>query len=444
MDNVAHKNAESVPCEQSVAPQAEAGIGGRLLLVDDDELLHEFVGAVLEENGHEVVSLRDPTRTLEILDSGRIDLVLLDVNMPDMDGFTVLEAIRTAYPRATLPVIMLTGADGSEDVIRAFRLGANDYATKSPELDVLLQRVRVHLGLSRCASLRVGPYRLVRKVGAGSMGIVHEARRLDDDARVALKILPRSLAVDEAYVRRFLREASLASRVEHRNVVRVLGTGRFGESYYIVMELIEGTDLQAALEGRPLDPALAIELVREVAEGCRALNEAGIIHRDVKPQNIILSTSGEVKITDFGIAHDEVGSRHTAPGMSVGSPAYAAPEQLAGLTDYRSDIYSIGATLYYLVTGCSPYPQGSVADLCQAKARRAADPRKLGLALPRFVVRLIEKMMAPKIRNRFQSYEELHEALDKAARRLPEPRDELRRFVAARASVPMSSREGSV
>lgn len=198
---------------------------------------------------------------------------------------------------------------------------------------------------------------LEERIGRGGMGTVYRARRKADRRLVAIKVLSPFMAAEDAVVARFTREARAASRIRHPNVVRVLGTAMEDGVHFTVMDYVDGENLAEVLkrEGR-LPAGRAVFIAGEVAKGLAALHAEGIIHRDVKPSNILVGTDGSVRVTDFGIARDVFElQRLTAPGDLLGTLGFAAPEQLQRSEgDARADLYSLGATLHFMLSGVRP------------------------------------------------------------------------------------------
>ena len=201
---------------------------------------------------------------------------------------------------------------------------------------------------------RIGDYELRRELGRGGMGVVYEAHEVTLDRTVALKILPRKFSSDPAYVARFLNEARAAARLDHPNIVMVHVVGEAAGRRFIAMELVRGAPLSSQIRAEQPLPALkALSLVRQVAAALSAAHAHGVIHRDIKPQNIMVDTEGRVKVLDFGLAklHGSTAAL-TATGASLGTPRYMAPEQIQGRpADARTDIYSLGIVLFELLAG---------------------------------------------------------------------------------------------
>lgn len=210
-----------------------------------------------------------------------------------------------------------------------------------------------------------GRYELVRPLGHGAMATVDLARDVELDRPVALKRLAENLARDEDLQRRFLREARLAARLAHPNVVRVFDVGEDDGRPFIAMEYVEGETLAELVAQRaPLPAAEAARLGTQMCAGLAAAHAAGLVHRDVKPQNLLLSTDGVLKLGDFGIAAGHDGTRLTLAGTVLGTAGYLAPEQARGEeVTAAADIYAVGAVLYELLTGEPSRTAGSLAEL---------------------------------------------------------------------------------
>ncbi|MBI5511804.1 MAG: protein kinase [Deltaproteobacteria bacterium] len=380
-----------------------------VLVVDDDAAIRTLVARRLEHAGYRTMVADNGDKALATLKQEIVDLVVLDVMMPGLDGYQVLEQVRARHTSTSLPVIMLTARDKGDDVVRALRLGANDYAIKPVDFAVLLKRMQVHLALRGGRSHSVGAYRLSKRIGAGGMGVVYAAVDTRTDRHVALKVLPRSLTIDESYVRRFMREAALAERVDHPNVVRLLDAGHDGETYYIAMELVEGKNLGELVVSTPLPVRKALAIALQMVAGLSSLKAAGVLHRDIKPENVIVSQTGVAKITDFGIARDAVAAgRMTESGVGVGSVMYASPEQIQGRGDYRSDLYSLGCTLFFMLTAKDPFPTDQpVATVFERKGQRPPKVRALLRTIPVAVEQLVARLMEPDPDRRFQRYEDI-------------------------------------
>jgi eukaryotic-like serine/threonine-protein kinase len=208
----------------------------------------------------------------------------------------------------------------------------------------------------------LGRYHVEDVLGGGGMALVYRARDEELDRPVAIKLLADNLAADEAFRKRFLREARLAAQLAHPNVVQVYDSGEADGRPYIVMEYVEGETLADVLSRRGrLPPAEAVELALQVCSGLEHAHQAGLVHRDIKPQNLLIRGDGTVKIVDFGIARSSRGTRLTETGSVLGTAAYLAPEQAAGEeVTPAADVYAVGVVLYELLAGRTPHTAESL------------------------------------------------------------------------------------
>ena len=232
----------------------------------------------------------------------------------------------------------------------------------------------------------LGPYEIGTLLGAGGMGEVYRARDPRLDRTVAIKILPAELSADADHLHRFEREARSASALNHPNIVTIYELAQDGSTHFIAMELIEGQTLRQLLASGALPIRKAIEIAAQVAEGLAKAHEAGIAHRDLKPDNVMISSDGFVKILDFGLAkvapraaeHQEtreISAWHTQPGVVVGTVQYMSPEQASGAPfDFRSDQFSFGLVLYEMVSGKRAFPRGTAVETLVAIMREQAEP----------------------------------------------------------------------
>jgi eukaryotic-like serine/threonine-protein kinase len=262
-----------------------------------------------------------------------------------------------------------------------------------------------------------GRYELIALLGEGGMGNVYKARDLELDEVVALKTLKADLVDNDEAVERFRAEVKLARRVTHRNVARTYDLGVFEEIPYLTMEFIDGEDLGGLLEreGR-VSVERFVELARPLCEGLAAAHQVGVVHRDLKPHNVILAADGRVAITDFGIARaTERTTQLTGEGIPIGTPAYMAPEQVEGKAelDPRADIYALGVMFFEMLSGELPFD--GKTPMSTALARLMKDPPLLDEVVPGVpapLVALIKRCMARDREGRIQTVEEVLDALD--------------------------------
>lgn len=266
-----------------------------------------------------------------------------------------------------------------------------------------------------------GHYQLQKLIGRGGMGEVYQAYDSDTDRIVALKVLPPHLAQDSTFQERFRRESHAAAGVSNPHVVPIHGYGEIDGRLYLDMRLIEGRNLGAMLTktGKPMDPAFVVGMVEQVAEALDGAHAAGLIHRDVKPSNILIADNDFVYLIDFGLARTAGDAGMTTAGSTLGTLAYMAPERFdGGKVDLRSDVYALACVLYECLTGERPYPSDSleqqIAGHMVSPAPRASDKD------PRLAAfdEVIAKGMAKKPSKRYQSAGALAAAA-RAALRVP-------------------------
>jgi serine/threonine-protein kinase len=249
------------------------------------------------------------------------------------------------------------------------------------------------------ATLLGGRYRLEDVIGRGGMALVYRAQDTELGTPVAIKILADNLAADPDLRRRFVREAQLAGRLSHPNVVRVLGQGEVGGRPYIVLEHVAGRSVGEELSrvGR-FPPERARALGAQAAAGLAAAHAQGLVHRDVKPQNLLLTAYDGLKVSDFGIARAADGTQLTQVGTILGTTAYLAPEQAAGQdAGPAADVYALGVVLYELLTGRPPYEASSVAELVLVRSSRdPLPPSELAPSIPVDADSLVLRCLRPE------------------------------------------------
>ncbi|PMQ01613.1 MAG: protein kinase [Dictyoglomus sp. NZ13-RE01] len=260
-------------------------------------------------------------------------------------------------------------------------------------------------------------YKLIKKLGSGGMATVYLAKDLTNNNQVAVKILHPQYCEDPQVVERFLREAKASSELDHPNIVKVFDSGREEDYYFIVMEYVPGKDLKKILEEKgPLSYVYVKEIIKEVAKALDHANQKGIVHRDIKPQNIMITPTGQVKLMDFGIAHIGGLSTLTQTGIFMGTPQYASPEQAEGSkVDIRSDIYSLGVVAFELLTGTLPFEVGetTISIIFKKLQEELPDVRTFRKEVPEGFAKIIQKMTARFPEDRYQSPKELIEDLER-------------------------------
>jgi CheY-like chemotaxis protein/predicted Ser/Thr protein kinase len=418
----------------------------RLLVVDDDSMNRDMLSRRLARHGYEVATAADGFEALELTAIRPFDLVLLDVMMPGIDGFEVLRRLRQTYPVHSLPVVMATARGGSDSVVKALQLGANDYVTKPFDFDVLLARIQTQLVLRRAvvaaaaanagdaltlaagavaakpprtelpwtgpAARRIGRYQLEEQIGKGGMGVVYLARDPALDRPVAVKMLRDDILAaapgDSREPReRFAREARAVARLSHPNIVTIFDVGEDEGRPFIVMEFLSGETLARLVSAdQALPLRRRLELMEQLCRGLAHAHDAGIVHRDVKPSNLIVTTDGVLKILDFGIARlkSRLAVQHeTQTTTVIGTLAYMAPEQLAGEPgDVRSDVFAAGAVFYELLSRRRARPVTGMLPR-ELLAQRPEPIARLCPELPPDLVAIVDKALQLDPEARYQN-----------------------------------------
>ena len=263
----------------------------------------------------------------------------------------------------------------------------------------------------------LGHCTIQRKLGQGGMGAVYLAHHPGLNKSVAIKVLPGDLAGTPEFRERFIREARLAARLEHPNVVQVHDVGHEQGYHYIAMQYVEGKSLDVWLkERKKLSVGEALSTTKRVAAALAAASKLGIVHRDIKPHNILISKDGVVKVADFGLAKDEDANRSISePGVVMGTPYYMSPEQAKGeKVDHRSDLFSLGATLYHMLTGKRLFDGGTPVTIVmkQASSEAPIPARQLEPSIPEPVDAFLAKLLQKDPANRHQTADEVIRALD--------------------------------
>jgi CheY-like chemotaxis protein/tRNA A-37 threonylcarbamoyl transferase component Bud32 len=344
----------------------------KILIIDDDEDLRNLLQHYLKQEWPELqVEQFDPLLR-EMPDAsfplGSYDVVILDYMLGRGDG---LEWLQQFKRRADCPPVMfLTGAGNEVIAVRAMKSGADDYQRKqeltreklvtsvreltrnklektvSPELAARAE------GHELGARIRIPGIKVLRLIGEGGMSRVYLASREGDDEPLVVKILRSEVTGDKIAVERFIEEYNLVGRIQTRHVARVHSHGLSGELVYLVMEFFDGGDLNKRLAGKALPPDETLQIFRELMFALGDIHEQGILHRDLKPQNLMFRSDGSLAVLDFGIAKHIDAVDRTGHGEILGTPRYMSPEQVRGVAlDLRTDIYSAGVLLYQMLTG---------------------------------------------------------------------------------------------
>lgn len=265
-------------------------------------------------------------------------------------------------------------------------------------------------------------YQLQKKVGAGAMAVVYRAKQLSLDRIVAVKVLPKKLSRSPEFVERFYREGKAAAQLNHNNIVQAIDVGEAGGFHYFVMEFVEGCTVYDELAtGKLYTEQEAISIIRQVALALQHAHERGIIHRDVKPKNIMLTRDRVAKLADMGLARaaTDLEAAMAEAGRAYGTPYYISPEQVRGEVhiDARADIYSLGATFYHMVTGRVPFEGPTPSSVMHKHLKEPlVPPDHINTRLTAGCAAMIEMMMAKNREERYPSCKEVLDDLDSLIR----------------------------
>jgi serine/threonine protein kinase len=398
-----------------------------LLVVDDNPDNREVLGRRLERKGYQVLMAEDGKKALELVDNHPIDLILLDIMMPEVSGLDVLRTVRYNKPAHELPIIMVSAVGESDMVVEALNMGANDYVTKPVDFPVTLARIQSQLARRRDQVLAplapdptfevtvggmLGPYKIEEKLGEGGFGSVFRGFDTRLQRPVAVKVIAREIVTDEEALKRFMLEARAVAKLQHPNVTSIYDLGTTPTAY-IVMELVRGETLEDV--AKPMDPAEIGRIGVQVCDALAVVHEAGIVHRDLKPANLMLDATGKIHLMDFGLAKlADSAVKLTQSGYAMGTPTHMAPEQIdetVGKPDARTDLYAMGVILYELLTGELPFVGGMHALLTGILTKQPLPPRSINPNVPPLLEAICLKAMAKKPDERYQTAQELAQSL---------------------------------
>jgi eukaryotic-like serine/threonine-protein kinase len=397
----------------------------RILIIDDDPDLRSLLGHYIKQHWPAwTVDEYDPLERSfpeESFPLGEYQGVILDYMLGRGDGLEWLQRLKT---RADCPkILFLTGAGNESIAVRAMKAGADDYQRKqeltrdklltslheltagakektlSPEL---ASRAESH---SLGAKIKIPGIKVLRLIGEGGMARVYLASREGDDEPLVVKILRREILANKLALARFIEEYAMVERVRSRHVARIYGHGKSEEHAYLVMEFFEGGDLHKRLTGKAMEPGEALRIFRELMYALGDIHEKGILHRDLKPQNLMFRQDGTLAILDFGIAKDIAAADRTHAGEVLGTPRYMSPEQVQGRAlDLRTDIYSAGVLLYQMLTGRHLFDGETAMEV--AMQHLNTPPPALPEHLERYQ-RLVDKLLEKDREARFRNADEV-------------------------------------
>jgi FixJ family two-component response regulator len=344
----------------------------KVLIIDDDEDLRRLLAHYLTQEWPELqVEQFDPLeRDMPgpEFPLGSYDVVILDYMLGRGDGLDWLQQFKRR-PDCP-PVLFLTGAGNEVIAVRAMKIGASDYQrkqelTRERLLASMRELAMVKLeqgstpasaaraeGHEQGARIHIPGIQVLRMIGEGGMSRVYLASREGDDEPLVVKILRAEVTSDKTALARFIEEYNLVERIRSRHVARIHGHGISGDLAYLVMEFFDGGDLNKRLASKSLGPEESLKIFRELMFALGDIHEQGVLHRDLKPQNLMFRADGSLAVLDFGIAKHVDAIDRTGSGEILGTPRYMSPEQVRGAAlDLRTDIYSAGVLLFQMLTG---------------------------------------------------------------------------------------------
>jgi serine/threonine-protein kinase len=396
----------------------------KVLIADDDSLWRAVLSQNVNKWGYEVVTAEDGGQAWDILQQrGAPRVAILDWQMPELDGVEICRRIRGSLKLPFIYTIILTSRDSRDDMVTGFQSGADDYLIKPVDMEILHSRLSAAVRIVKAVPppRQIPGYRLLGRLGAGAMATVYKAQQLSLDRIVAVKILPKKFSSMPEFVERFYAEGRAAAKLNHPNIVAALDVGRHADAHYFIMEYVEGYTVHEHLvkEG-PYSEADALGIAIQVAKALNHAHKAGLIHRDVKPKNILIARDGIAKLADMGLAR-AVSDREAAEaeaGKAFGTPYYISPEQIRGKVniDLRSDIYNFGCTLFHMVTGRVPFEGPDTSSiLLKHLDEPLVPPDHINPKLTIGMCEVIELCMAKKPAKRYANTTDLIEDLQAVA-----------------------------
>lgn len=412
----------------------------KILLVEDDIDVGEIVSEHLASaNEYTVDLVTTGSDARDKILKGAYDAIILDWDLPGVSGIDLCKEFR-AHGGLT-PVLMMTGRKAVDEKEAGFDAGADDYITKPFALKELSVRVKALLRRAGSYSAPLpapsrephpgmilnGKYRLEEVIGEGGMAVIWRATDTTMGREVVVKVLQGFLVSEERSLKRFEQEYKALAKINHPNVVTIYDTGSLNDRYpFIVMEYVKGDSLRDLIEQGPIPATLALRMMIPICDGLQEAHEAGVIHRDLKPDNILVQDradkAGAIKLVDFGIALlADACERITRDDMVTGTVEYISPEQLGDVPiDSRVDIYALGIMLFELLTGGDLPFEANTAEAMMMK-HLTAQPRMPSArrhGIPKQVDKIVEKCLQKRRDLRFQSALELRREIERVLKEL--------------------------
>lgn len=329
-----------------------------IFVVDDDRMMLELICDTLKPLGYLVFPFLKSSEALDQIVWFPPDLLITDYHMPGLTGPMLIKAVHERLGTQSPPCLVLSSSQEEAEVIQCFEEGATDYVSKPFVAGILLAKVKNLLGLIKPAIImpesgslkQIKEFKVLEELGRGGMGVVYKVRNHLGQV-FALKAMRRT-GNDFETLLRFRREIDVLSSVAHENIASIYHAGKADDLYYYCMELIDGQPLDLAATPERLSPEWLARILKGVASALGYVHERDILHRDVKPRNIIVTDTGKPYLVDFGLAKHLFDAQVTADANIVGTPQYLSPEQIAGdVLDGRSDLFALGAVGLEILSG---------------------------------------------------------------------------------------------
>lgn len=400
-----------------------------IYLVDDSPFQLKLYGNKLAERNYRVQTFERSAKVLAAIENEAPDLLVSDIIMPEMNGVELCQKIRENHVKDVLPILLMSSLNSMDDMVRGYEAGADDYLAKPVRLPEFLAKVALLLRQKRARESlaakrltghaetmkRVDRYEILSVLGVGAYGTVYRACRLGCADQVALKVLSQA-KLNKRTVARFLREAEMLKTLgEVRGIAQIQDVGYDGEHYFYAMDLIEGHSIRERLDKSGcLSEPFVLKVAKSMAYVLLKLSQAEIVHRDIKPDNIVIDHDNHAVLIDFGLARLEDGPTVTQRYEVPGTPAYIPPEAIRGdPVDSRSDLYSLGVTLFEALTNKLPFAGEGLKTLIAIADGQGADLSPLldQKVSPGFSA-VIEALLSKSPEDRYQNHNELLEELE--------------------------------
>jgi len=335
----------------------------KIIIADDDASTRLLLSKSLVSKGYEVVSFKNGQEVLDNYTKIKPDVVLLDVEMPVLSGIETCIELRKRKDAFNLPIAIISSRDNEDDIVKGLTCGADEYILKPIRRNEILSKVSLLLSKKKAAlgnissnSMFAGKYKIIKTLGNGGFSIVYLAEDISNNRnKVALKVLD-SKNLQQKHISQFLREAYGLSLLNHENIVKLIDFGSFAEQYYIVTEFIDGKSFNDIIENSPVSEDFASYVGLALVKALAYMSTHRIIHRDIKPDNILITDSGRVVLIDFGLSKDQQQNTLSNVDEMQGTPHFMSPEYIRDEDlDIECDIYSLGVTLFFAVTGEYPF-----------------------------------------------------------------------------------------